>query len=100
MMKINKQEKRKISETAKKNGVGKWMTGRKTGIIPKSAFKIGHLTNKNRKQTKEQIDKRVKKTSKENHYNKIISILNINEEQEIDYNDLLFEYRKLPDHFF
>lgn len=33
--------------------------------------------------------------SKENHYNKIISILNINEEQEIDYNDLLFEYRKL-----
>ena len=33
--------------------------------------------------------------SKENHYKKIVSILDKNEEQDIDYKDLLSEYRKL-----
>ena len=42
---------------------------RKTGIIPKSAFKIGHKINNKRKQTPEQINKRVKKTSKDKHWN-------------------------------
>lgn len=59
----------KISKTAKLNGVGKWMLGRKTGIIPKSAFKVGHKINNNRKQTQEQIDKRIEKTSKDKHWN-------------------------------
>ena len=63
------ETRKKISESAKKVGVGKWMLGRKTGIIPKSAFKIGHKINNKRKQTPEQINKRVKKTSKDKHWN-------------------------------